>query len=289
MCCVAGGYVFYSSPLEDATLFARYVAPESRFIFLDGQRIHYKDEGVGPTLVLLHGAWSSLEVWEPWVKYMSTFFRVIRVDMPGYGLSHANTQISPPPSFEHLLYQLIRKLDVKKFHLISSDVQADVALRYYEDHPDQVDKMLFIGMRTEAAVAVRSSNSILQWIWNKKSPWLTHFACRFFPGTVASATLRHFYGDEYARPDLLNYHTDLLQRKRGLPDVGWQQLPYREEIQARYENIYLRHNLYQQYASRKRTVYKRPASTQREVFHARFEDKASHRALLATLRFLGGN
>ena len=36
---------------DDTTLLARYGAPNSRFIDVDGQRVHYRDEGTGPAKI----------------------------------------------------------------------------------------------------------------------------------------------------------------------------------------------------------------------------------------------
>src|SRR5688500_20394687 len=59
----------------------------SRFLEVDGVRIHYRDEGSGPTLVLLHGVIASLHTWDGWVQELSSRYRIIRIDMPGFGLS----------------------------------------------------------------------------------------------------------------------------------------------------------------------------------------------------------
>lgn len=45
-----------------AELEARYAGPASRFIIIDGVRMHYRDEGSGPVVVLLHANFSNLIV-----------------------------------------------------------------------------------------------------------------------------------------------------------------------------------------------------------------------------------
>ncbi len=75
--------------LPTAWLERRYGKPESRFIDVDGIRIHYTDEGnqAGPVLVLLHGVLASLHTWDGWVKALGAHYRIIRLDIPGFGLS----------------------------------------------------------------------------------------------------------------------------------------------------------------------------------------------------------
>jgi pimeloyl-ACP methyl ester carboxylesterase len=53
-----------------AELEARYAGPASRFIIIDGVRMHYRDEGSGPVLVLLHANFSNLIDWDPWVDVL---------------------------------------------------------------------------------------------------------------------------------------------------------------------------------------------------------------------------
>ena len=43
---------------------SEYSDEHSRFLQLDDLTIHYKDEGEGPPLLLLHGALTSLRIWE---------------------------------------------------------------------------------------------------------------------------------------------------------------------------------------------------------------------------------
>ncbi len=62
---------------------------ESHFVEIDGHRVHYVDEGAGPTLLLLHGnpTWSFL--WRDVITALRADFRCIALDYPGFGLSTA--------------------------------------------------------------------------------------------------------------------------------------------------------------------------------------------------------
>ncbi len=66
---------------------------ESRFLDLDGCRLHYIAEGQGPVLLLLHGnpTWSFL--YRHLLARLRHRFRCIALDYPGFGLS------STPPSY----------------------------------------------------------------------------------------------------------------------------------------------------------------------------------------------
>lgn len=61
--------------------------PGSRFADVDGLRIHFKHAGKGPAVVLLHGSVSSLHHFEQVAAMLSDSFDVIRLDLPGFGLT----------------------------------------------------------------------------------------------------------------------------------------------------------------------------------------------------------
>src|SRR5689334_6045704 len=61
--------------------------PDSRFVTVGGLQIHYKRTGTGPPLLLLHGSGSSLQSWDPVTSALSAVCDVIRLDLPGFGLT----------------------------------------------------------------------------------------------------------------------------------------------------------------------------------------------------------
>ena len=59
---------------------AQYRLDSSSFVTIDGVRIHYTDQGVGPCIILLHANYANLIDWEPWVEQLIPTYRVIRFD-----------------------------------------------------------------------------------------------------------------------------------------------------------------------------------------------------------------
>ncbi len=73
-----------------AELEARWAPPPSTFIDLAGMRVHLRDEGIRDDpvpIVLLHGTSASLHTWDGWVAALAAERRVIRFDLPGFGLT----------------------------------------------------------------------------------------------------------------------------------------------------------------------------------------------------------
>jgi pimeloyl-ACP methyl ester carboxylesterase len=66
------------------------LASGSRFVDVQGLAVHVRDEGVQTDIepiVLLHGTGASLHTWDGWAAELSKTRRVIRLDLPGFGLT----------------------------------------------------------------------------------------------------------------------------------------------------------------------------------------------------------
>lgn len=77
------------SYLTLAQLRHRYGDAQSRYMTIRGLEVHYKDEGprTAPVLYMIHGSASSLRTWDRIAAALKGRYRVIRFDIPGYGLS----------------------------------------------------------------------------------------------------------------------------------------------------------------------------------------------------------
>ena len=69
------------------TLRRRYTQPGSKFISIMGTDVHYVDEGSGERLVMNHGFASSLHTWDRVAAELARSYRVIRLDLPPFGVT----------------------------------------------------------------------------------------------------------------------------------------------------------------------------------------------------------
>jgi haloalkane dehalogenase len=95
---------------------------ESHYAELDGARVHYVDEGSGPTLLLLHGnpTWSFL--YRDLIKGLRDRLRCIAPDYPGFGLSRAAPGYGYMPA-EHarVLERFVEQLDLSDVTMMVQD------------------------------------------------------------------------------------------------------------------------------------------------------------------------
>ena len=70
----------------------KYATSPSSFIEVKGIKIHYRDQGQGYPIVLIHGTGASLHTWDAWTEELIKNYRVIRLDLPAYGLTGKDPQ-----------------------------------------------------------------------------------------------------------------------------------------------------------------------------------------------------
>lgn len=128
-----------------AVLEAKYANAASRFLNVDGVRIHYRDEGSGPPLILIHANFASLLSWDDAVESLKTTHRVLRFDMTGHGLT------GPDPSGDYSLERTVEltgrfvdALQLEHFSIGGTSLGGTVAMHYTAAHPERVDRLILV-------------------------------------------------------------------------------------------------------------------------------------------------
>ncbi len=101
----------------------------SRFVDLDGHSLHYIDEGVGPTILFIHGnpTWSFL--YRDIVAQLKGEFRCVAVDHPGFGLSRAADGYDfLPASHARVLDRFVGALGLSDFSIMVQDWGGPIGL-----------------------------------------------------------------------------------------------------------------------------------------------------------------
>lgn len=193
-----------------ATLERKYSDADSRFVQIGAVRVHYRDQGQGQAVVLLHGTFASLHRWDEWTASLREEYRGIRLDLPGFGLT------GPRPSGDYrlatevaFLHQFLDRLSVDRFCLAGNSLGGHIAWRYTLEHPEQVQKLILLD-----SAGARS--------WNQ-APWIFRLARELpIPEAVTVLTPRFFvrlilhfvYADPSGiEPQLVDLYFDLVRRR----------------------------------------------------------------------------
>ncbi len=177
-------------PLED--LNALYTNEESEWMEIEGLRIHYRDEGNpnGQPIVLVHGILSSLHTWDDWNQELRKDYRVISMDLPGFGLTGGPEDTDKyTEAFLHSSFQtFLDNLKLDDFILVGNSLGGYLSANYAAANPDKVEKLILI----DPAGAPQD----LPFILNLASlPGINSLAANVFPPFVVAMGVKDVYGD----------------------------------------------------------------------------------------------
>ena len=140
-------YGLWAPDLKLSELKLRYGSSSQQFLNLDGLHIHYKDTGPhdAPVLLLLHGFGSSLQTWDAWSVQLDQQYRVIRLDLPGFGMT------GPSPVHDYseendlaTLTQFVDKLGLSNFSVIGHSMGGKMAWNLAASMPDRVKALVLM-------------------------------------------------------------------------------------------------------------------------------------------------
>lgn len=118
----------------------RTLPPVGDFVVVDGVRLHYVDEGEGPTLILLHGASSNLRDFATsLVPALSRHYRVLAFDRPGYGYSERpNGEWPDPARVAALVLDAAEQLGAERPVLLGHSWAGSVVMAALVEMPERV-------------------------------------------------------------------------------------------------------------------------------------------------------
>jgi pimeloyl-ACP methyl ester carboxylesterase len=140
-------YGLWTPDLERAELEKRYFSSSPQIIDADGLKVYYKETGPqgAPALLLLHGFGSSLQAWDDWSVKLAQKYRVIRLDLPGFGLTGA----SPANDYSEekdlaILTHFADKLGLEKFSVIGHSMGGKMAWSLAASQPERVQALVLM-------------------------------------------------------------------------------------------------------------------------------------------------
>jgi len=155
--------------------------------------LSYTDIGDGATVVLLHGFCENRRMWEAFSAILSMKFRVITIDLPGFGESEVPMENSSTTleGFADAVRQTLEKLHVNKTVLIGHSMGGYTALAFAEKYPEMLSGLgLFHSTAfpdTDEKKALRDKT--VQFI---RQNGTSKFIKSFFPGLFSEKTKQEF-------------------------------------------------------------------------------------------------
>lgn len=174
----------------------KYMNSSSSFLLVDEMNVHYRDQGDKKDsipIVLIHGTGSSLHTYDNWTKELIINHRVIRMDLPGYGLT------GPFPNRDYsynnyvaFLKVFLEKIGVKSCILAGSSLGGNIAWRFTIENSEMVDNLILI----DAAGYPMKSKSIPLAFTIAKIPVIQNIFTFITPRFIAKVSVENVYRDK---------------------------------------------------------------------------------------------
>src|SRR5690606_70238 len=102
--------------------------------------LHYYAGGPadGETLLMIHGSGATRDTWRRFARHFTDRYKVIAVDLPGFGESDKPDVSYDVASQVERLRAFVGTLGIKRLHLIGNSMGGHIAALYAARHPEQV-------------------------------------------------------------------------------------------------------------------------------------------------------
>ena len=118
---------------------------ESRFVKLDGNRVHYQNHGKGrEALVFVHGWTCNLDFWKAQVPAFEGKARMILVDLPGHGQSDKPQVAYTMDLFARALDAVLKDAGVERAVLAGHSMGTPVIREFYRKYPQKTLALVIV-------------------------------------------------------------------------------------------------------------------------------------------------
>jgi pimeloyl-ACP methyl ester carboxylesterase len=197
-----------------AELQGRWAPPPSVFVDVAGMKVHLRDEGPredASPIVLLHGTGSSLHAWDGWAEALKAKRRVIRFDLPGFGLTGPSPDGIYTVDYDvRLVIAILDKLGIAHCVLGGNSLGGAVAWRTALAHPARVEKLILV----DAGGYPAHSTSIPIGFRLARMPVINLLLQHTLPRILVEQGMRNVFGDPgKVTPEMVDRAVELTQRE----------------------------------------------------------------------------
>lgn len=214
---VAGIMATWAPDKPVEALKARWAQAPSQFIDINvddiGLQVHLRDEGPrddAEPIVLLHGTSASLHTWDGWTQALIAQRRVIRFDLPAFGLTgpRADHQYTMAAYVQFVLATL-DKLGVQRFVLGGNSLGGQIAWGTAHAAPQRVTKLILV----DAGGYVFTPKSVPIGFTIARTPGLRTLMAYTLPRGLVKSSLQNVYGNPaLVTPELIDRYYELTLR-----------------------------------------------------------------------------
>lgn len=182
-----------SIPLEE--LKQKYTNASSKFLELDGMQVHYKIEGEGKPVVLIHGTGANLQTWNGWTdSLVKNNYKVIRLDMPAFGLTGPRKDSDySSKAYVDFLHRFMQKIGIDTFALAGNSLGGEIAWKYALAYPANVSKLILVDPAGFYSKEKGNGAIIFKLA---KTKWLANLMSKMDTKIIVKQTVKDVYYDD---------------------------------------------------------------------------------------------
>ena len=203
-------WVNYAPDMSFEEVKGRWAYEDSQFLEMDNMPVHYRIRGKGKPIVLIHGTGASLHTWEGWTEILEKDFKVISLDIPGFGLTGPNREGDYSLEYyARFLDKFLEAIEIDTFALGGNSLGGAIAWTYTTMFPRKVKKLILVdasGYPSKRAdpLAFRLA----------KNPITSRLLLSVTPKSLFKRSIEDVYHNRYRiTPDLINRYYELYLRE----------------------------------------------------------------------------
>lgn len=207
---------WFSRPTDVSFAELRSTIPHSeysKFAEIGDIRLHYQEKGTGTPLVLIHGYTSSTYSWKDIFLPLAERYRVIAVDLKGFGFSDKPEGDYTRREQGRLVLALLAHLKIENAWLIGNSMGGETSLNAALQDPKRIKGLILID---SGGVNLKANRGLTPWYL--QLPFLGRAITAVAltsDGLVRAGLERSFYDDKKVDDKRVSYYHQPLRTDRG--------------------------------------------------------------------------
>ena len=182
----------------------------SQFIDVQGMPVHYRINGTGEPLVLIHGTGASLHTWETWTNILEKDYQIISLDLPAFGLTGPNPKRTYTLDFyAKFLDEFLSKKGISNCAMAGNSLGGAIVWKYAAHYPEKVKSLILIDP------SGYPRNKELPFVFRiAKNKMAQKFLSTVTPKSLFKKSLKEvFVNDELVTEEMINRYYELYLRE----------------------------------------------------------------------------
>ena len=217
-------YIFFGRKdltLSKAYIKEKYTLSNSKFINFNGSEIHYTESGKGFPVLMIHGFGGSGRDFIKLDSLINDRYRVIRIDLPGFGLSdfpkYKDNNIDYQKVYDDFFTFLLDTLQLDSCYVMGNSLGGLMSWNLAVKHPEVVKKLVLFnsaGYDMKEIVEHATNASIF------KNPLVRLYMKRGLPVFITKYGMKRvFYSAEHLTDERAQRFNDFWNREGNLQQI----------------------------------------------------------------------